>query len=152
MKLQIFNFYFFISFLLFTQLLGNEILQEYESIKSDLKAESVTETKNFYFATSYSKNNNIEKNSFEKNKIKANSKLINHISSFIDWPKKIPPYLKKPLWQYYKSYKKYVFEELQIVDQGLIGEYYFVVAGIPKKELLKHKVAYSQIVSKLKKD
>ena len=68
MKLQIFNFYFFISFLLFTQLLGNEILQEYESIKSDLKAESVTETKNFYFATSYSKNNNIEKNSFEKNK------------------------------------------------------------------------------------
>ena len=152
MKLQIFNFYFFISFLLFTQLVGNEILQEYESIKSDLKAESVTETKNFYFATSYSKNNNIEKNSFEKNKIKANSKLINHISSLIDWPKKIPPYLKKSLWQYYKSYKKYVFEELQIVDQGLIGEYYFVVVGIPKKELLKHKVAYSQIVNKLKKD
>ena len=151
-RLQIFNFHFLISFLLFTQLVGNEILLEYEAIKSDLKAESVTETKNFYFATSYSKNNTIEKNNFEKNKIKADSKLINHISSLIDWPKKIPPYLKKSLWQYYKSYKKYVLEELQIVDQGSIGEYYFVVVGIPKKELLKHKVEYNQIVKKIMKD
>ncbi len=119
-------------------------------MKSDLKAESVTETNNYFFATSYSKNSSIEKNDVEKNKVLANSKLINYLSTLIDWPKKLPPYLKKALWEYHKSNKQYIFEGLQIVDQGAIGEYYFVVVGIPRKELLKNKVRYEQITNQIK--
>jgi len=150
-KQLIFNLVFLTISLNFFNINGEEIIAEYINIKSDLKTESVTETDNYFFATSYSKNSSIVKNDVEKNKVLANSKLINHLSSLIDWPKKIPSYLKKALWEYYKSNNKYVFEGSQIVDQGLIGEYYFVVVGIPREELLQNKVAYNQILRQIKK-
>ena len=151
MKKQIFSFFFLANLIIFSKLFGNQILLEYENVKSDLKSETVTETANYFFATSYSKSSSIEKNDIEKNKVLAKSKLINYISLLIDWPKKIPSYLKKALWEYYKSDKRYVFEGSQVVDQGLIGEYYFVVVGIPRKELLQNKVRYEQILSQIKK-
>ena len=149
MKKQIFSFTFFVLIFLYCEILGNEILKEYLSIKENLKEESISITYNYFFAVSYSKRSEIEKNDIEKNKLITNSKLINYLSTLVDWPKKIPIYLKNSLWRYHNTKKKYVFENSQIVDQGIIGKNYFVVVGIPKSDLLRYKVTYKQIINKI---
>ena len=67
-KKQTFKIIIIINFLFFSKVFSNEIILEYESIKDDLKTESITETENYFFATSFSKLSSIEKNDYEKNK------------------------------------------------------------------------------------
>ena len=150
-KEQTFKIIIIINFLFFSKVFSNEIILEYESIKDDLKTESITETENYFFATSFSKLSSIEKNDYEKNKISANSKFINYLNESVNWPNKIPKYLRKSLWVFYINEKKYEFEKSQVVDQGKIGQYFFIVVGLPKTELINNRVTYEQILSNLKK-
>ena len=81
----------------------------------------------------------------------ASSKFIEYLSTLVDWPVTIDSELKMALWNFYTKKKKFSFKKSQIVDNGKLGDYYYVVVGIPKSELLKFKIAYSQIINSIKK-
>ena len=87
----------------------------------------------------------------ETNKIIASSKFINYLSNLVDWPVTIDLELKIPMWNLYTKKKKFTFKKSQIVDNGKLGDYYYVIVGMQNSELLKFKITYSQIINSIKK-
>ncbi len=81
----------------------------------------------------------------------ASAKFLDYLSTLVNWPQKINPELKIALWNFYINQKKFTFMKSQVVDSGKLGDFYYVVVGIPKSELLKFKVNYSQIISSIEK-
>ncbi len=80
----------------------------------------------------------------------ASAKFIDYLSTLVDWPKKIDVQLKIALWNFYVNKKQIKLKKFQIVDQGKLGEYFYVVVGIPKEELLKITIKYSQIINSIR--
>ena len=130
---------------------AEDIGKEYEIIKNKIDAKSITSSENFFFASSHSKATAIEDADIETNKIIASSKFIDYLSNLVDWPVTIDLELKIALWNFYTKKKKFTFKKSQIVDNGKLGDYYYVIVGMPKSELLKFKITYSQIINSIKK-
>ncbi len=82
----------------------------------------------------------------------ASSKFIEYLSTLVDWPDTIDSELKIALWNSYTKKKDFTFKKSQIVENGKFGDYYYVIVGIPKSELLKFKIAYSQIINSIKNE
>lgn len=150
MKKQIFKIVFFIYFLIFTSSFANNISEEYDEIKDNISSEKVTSSQNFFFASSFSKVSSDENIDIEANKQLAYSKLIEYLETLVDWPKKINVELKYALWNFYMNQKSFNLKKSQIVDNGKLGNLYYVIIGIPKNELLRHKINYRQIINNLK--
>ena len=68
---------------------AESIIEEYKIFKKNIDAEFVTSSQNYFFASSYSKASSIEETDIESNKMIASAKLIDHLSTFVNWPKKI---------------------------------------------------------------
>lgn len=150
MKKQIFKIVLFIYFLIFTSSFANNISEEYDEIKDNISSEKVTSSQNFFFASSFSKVSSDENIDIEANKQLAYSKLIEYLETLVDWPKKINVELKYALWNFYMNQKSFNLKKSQIVDNGKLGNLYYVIIGIPKNELLRHKINYRQIINNLK--
>lgn len=130
---------------------AESIIEEYKIFKKNIDAEFVTSSQNYFFASSYSKASSIEETDIESNKMIASAKLIDHLSTFVNWPKKIDLKLRNSLWNFYVNQRKFKFEKLQMVDKGKLGKYFYVVVGIPKKELLKKKIKFNDIIIMIQK-
>ena len=151
MKRLIFRLTFFFLIFIYSFLDAQNIITEYEIVKNDIDAKSITTSQNYFFASSYSIATAIEDTDIESNKMIANAKFLDHLSTLVDWPTQINSDLKLALWNFYINQKKFTFKKSQIVDNGKLGEYYYVVVGIPKSELLKVAINYSQIINLIKK-
>lgn len=150
MKRQIFKIVFLSFLLVFTNSFSADILEEYEGIKDTISSETVTPSKNFFFVSSFSKVTSNENIDIELNKQLAYSKLIEYLKKLVDWPKKINAELKYALWNFHMNQKSFNFKKSQLVDNGKLGDLYYVIIGIPKDELLRHKINYNQIINNLK--
>ncbi len=151
MKRLIFKLTFFFLIFIYSSSDATNIITEYEIVKNDIDSKSITTSQNYFFASSYSIATAIEDTDIESNKMIANAKFLDYLSTLVDWPMKINSELKFALWNFYINQKKFTFTKSQIVDNGKLGKYYYVVVGIPKAELLRVAINYSQIINLIKK-
>lgn len=150
MRSLIFKLVSILFFFFFSISYAKNINNEYEIIKNNIDPNNISSSQNFFFASSYSKATAIEDADVETNKMIASAKFIDYLSTLVDWPKKIDVQLKIALWNFYVNKKQIKLKKFQIVDQGKLGEYFYVVVGIPKEELLKITIKYSQIINSIR--
>tara|TARA_B100002052_G_scaffold296197_1_gene324124 strand:- start:332 stop:787 length:456 start_codon:yes stop_codon:yes gene_type:complete len=129
---------------------GSEIKNIYETNKSSMQLNSNMEIGNYVYSISVSDLAKIESINEEKNKLHATAKLLNVIKNNVSWPEKINSKLRNQLWNFYLNQKTIELKGVQIMEQGKIGEKYFVVVGIEKSNLYKYNVSYNMILKELK--
>ncbi len=143
MKKLIFKFFLF--FFFFSNVYANNISFHYEKIKNQIKTNELVESGDYFFSGSFSKYSSIESIDIEKNKIEAIKNLVDFLSKSVDWPQTFSEFEKKKKWLAYKSKRKVNLIGVKIVDNGKIGNNYFVIVGIKRETLLKNKVTFDKL-------
>ena len=105
---------------------------------------------NYVYSISVSDLAKIQSINEEKNMLDATAKLLNFIKNNVSWPEKINSRLRNQLWYFYLNQKTIELKGVQIMEQGQIGDKYFVAVGIEKSNLNKHNVSYNMILEELK--
>ena len=129
---------------------GSEIKNIYEANKSSMQLNTNMEIGNYVYSISVSGLAKIESINEEKNKLHATAKLLNVIKNNVSWPEKINSKLRNQLWYFYLNQKTIELKGVQIMEQGQIGDKYFVAVGIEKSNLNKYNVSYNMILEELK--
>ncbi|MBD23060.1 MAG: hypothetical protein CL572_05305 [Alphaproteobacteria bacterium] len=143
MKKLIFKFFLF--FFFFSNVYANNISFHYEKIKNQIKTNELVESGDYFFSGSFSKYSSIESIDIEKNKIEAIKNLVDFLSKSVDWPQTFSEFEKKKKWLAYKSKRKVNLIGVKIVDNGKIGNNYFVIVGIKRETLFKNKVTFDKL-------
>ena len=150
MKKLIFKILVSFLFLFFSvSINGSEIKNIYEANKNNMQLNTNMEIGNYVYSISVSDLAKIDSINKEKNKLHATAKLLNFIKNNISWPEKINNKLRKQLWFFYLNQKTIELEGVQIMEQGKIGNKYFVAVGIEKSNLKKYNVSYNMILKEL---
>ncbi len=105
---------------------------------------------NYVYSISVSDLAKIQSINEEKNMLDATAKLLNFIKNKVSWPEKINSRLRNQLWYFYLNQKTIELKGVQIMEQGQIGDKYFVAVGIEKSNLNKYNVSYNMILEELK--
>ena len=129
---------------------GSEIKNIYEANKSSMQLNTNMEIGNYVYSIAVSDLAKIESVNEEENKLHATAKLLNVIKNNVSWPEKINSKLRNQLWYFYLNQKTIELKGVQIMEQGQIGDKYFVAVGIEKSNLNKHNVSYNMILEELK--
>ena len=129
---------------------GSEIKNIYEANKNSMQLNSNMEIGNYVYSISVSDLAKIESINEEKNKLHATAKLLNVIKNNVSWPEKINSKLRNQLWNFYLNQKNIELKGVQIMEQGKIGEKYFVAVGVEKSNLYKYNISYNMILKELK--
>ena len=115
-----------------------------------MQLNSNMEIGNYVYSISVSDLAKIESINEEKNKLHATAKLLNVIKNNVSWPEKINSKLRNQLWNFYLNQKNIELKGVQIMEQGKIGEKYFVAVGVEKSNLYKYNISYNMILKELK--
>tara|TARA_B100000212_G_C27336193_1_gene516950 strand:+ start:738 stop:1193 length:456 start_codon:yes stop_codon:yes gene_type:complete len=129
---------------------GSEIKNIYEANKSSMQLNTNMAIGNYVYSISVSDLAKIQSINEEKNMLDATAKLLNFIKNKVSWPEKINSRLRNQLWYFYLNQKTIELKGVQIMEQGQIGDKYFVAVGIEKSNLNKYNVSYNMILEELK--